>query len=194
MPADQAGEGLEQDGSHPPGPVCAGNSVTFLEPPQRVRTQLGPQAMSGSSPFEAITHIPGISLGNAGSPPVDPGPLCQGSGSQATHWDPGPCGPLPQADGPTGAWPWLTSGRSICRTEGRDRDVPHCASAGAPPFQSSAGSSVHNPGTCRASLLCGCARGAAGRRRGQRHGHSPRRGRGSRRCGPAGVGRGPSFG
>lgn len=114
MPAGQAGEGLKQDGSHPA--ARAGNSVTFLEPPQRFSTQpsLGLMQCLDLPPLsfhlEAITHTPGISLGSAGSPPVGPGPLGQEPGSWAIHWDPGSCALQPQDDGPTGAWPWLTSG------------------------------------------------------------------------------------
>lgn len=147
-----------------------------------------------SSHFEAITHIPGISLGSAGSSQVGLGLRGQGSGAQATHWHPGPCVSRHQAYGPTGAWPWPTSGQSTCRTEDRGRGAPRYGFAGGLPFPSSAGSSAHSPGTGRASRRYGCARGAEGLRHGQKHGHSLGRGRGSRRCGSADAGRGQSSG
>lgn len=143
---------------------------------------------------EAITHTPGISLGNAGSPRGDPGPLGQRPGAQAAHLHPRPCAPPPLDDGPTGAWPWLTSGQSTCHTEDRRRGARRCGCAGGRPSPSSAGSSARSLGTGRASRRCGCARGAGGRRHGQRHGHSAGRGRGSPRCEPAGAGRGRSSG
>lgn len=152
--------------------------------------------MFRSSPFvfEAITHTPEISLDSAGSPQVGLGPLGQEQGTQATYWHPGPCVPRHQACGPTGAWPWLTSGQSTCHTEDRGRGVPHCGYAGGLPFQSSVGSSAHSLGKGRASRLYGCAHGAEGLRHEQRHGHNLGRGRGSRHCGPADAGRGQSSG
>ena len=121
-------------------------------------------------------------------------PLAGAAVAQVTHWHPGPCAPRHQAYGPTGAWPWLTSGQSTCHTEDRGRGVNRCGCADGLPFQSSVGNSAHSLGTRRASPPYGCVCGAEGLTRGQRRGRSPGRGRESRHCGPAGAGRGQSSG